>query len=786
MRKAMLVAAFVSAVLTVSAAAVGVRTAPTRPAVMVAAALTASTGGPAVTDGAVTTSTGSVVVGPDCPDVMVIAARGTGEAPANWSNPANYNKNDDYGAGGTLYDLYANKLAPLRPDLHFSLEPVIYPVPNIKDLRTLANFESDASAGGNAIVTDIQQTDAACGHTVRYILAGYSLGAWAVHDALSDLSGSTAQLAEIAGAALFGDPKFQPGQTIVRDFKAQDTNDGMAVGVDKRANGVPASVVPQTGSWCFPDDPVCQVLPDKTTWLQELQWCISGPASLCAHFQYANQETRAAATFLAPFLPKTTLFPQLTLSTPPRGAVGTPYSWTATASCASPCHWSAPASQLPLGLNLSTAGVLSGTPTRTGTFTFAITATCKYGRSVPGQAAITIGAPGWVEAGANAGHTGLSTTTPALSAATVGQLHKLWSATLTTNTSVFASSPIAAGGIAYVVVPAASGSATGHLKAFSATTGALLWSQPINAPSECPYAGQESMTCEPAVAGNAVLTVGSYVTPQNTVQWTVQAFNAQTGTPLWTLKPQYDAVLTLATDGNTVYLAGDYQIEAVSATSGKVLWTVASPGFPYEGAPAIGGGYLYLITDTFNGSSDSFALKILNSTTGAAVASAPLPTAISDAPLVVDNGRVFLTVEPAGTTPAQLIAFDGATGATLWSSSLKWVSQLAGRPISTGGLVIVGDLAGTAAAINPATGKQVWLERSPNPPYLDPTLDAVSGDVMVTGGSTTTVGLIDVTNGTLAGTLSDPSSVLSATAPVIDAGTIYITSGGHLFAYGAN
>jgi hypothetical protein len=241
-----------------------------------------------------------VIHGPACPDVMVIAARGSGDQPTNWTNLLDYTKPKyDYGAGKPGYTLYT-QLSGARPDLTWSLAPVVYPADNISVLvHQPPLYLQDAQLGASNIVADIQHTDAFCGHPVRYILTGYSLGAWAVHVAVHELS--SAQLNEIAGIALFGDPKFVPGQQIVRDYKVADVNFGVAaLTVDRGNNGVPSQVAPVTGSWCFPDDPVCQLLPDTQAWLAEVAQCLAGT---CAHYNYPGTETGKAATFLGPFLP---------------------------------------------------------------------------------------------------------------------------------------------------------------------------------------------------------------------------------------------------------------------------------------------------------------------------------------------------------------------------------------------------------------------------------------------------------------------------------------------------
>lgn len=59
----------------------------------------------------------------------------------------------------------------------------------------------------------------------------------------------------------------------------------------------------------------------------------------------------------------------------PNGTVGAPYSTTLTATGGSGTYgWSVSAGTLPAGLSLSSAGVLSGTPTTAGTSTFSVTA----------------------------------------------------------------------------------------------------------------------------------------------------------------------------------------------------------------------------------------------------------------------------------------------------------------------------------------------------------------------------------------------------------------------------
>ncbi|MDR2710099.1 MAG: putative Ig domain-containing protein [Burkholderiales bacterium] len=68
----------------------------------------------------------------------------------------------------------------------------------------------------------------------------------------------------------------------------------------------------------------------------------------------------------------------------PSGTVDTPYSVTLTASPAA-TSWMILAGALPPGLNITSAGVITGTPTATGTFTFSVIASNGAGQSMPVQ-----------------------------------------------------------------------------------------------------------------------------------------------------------------------------------------------------------------------------------------------------------------------------------------------------------------------------------------------------------------------------------------------------------------
>ncbi|TFB71887.1 hypothetical protein E3O06_11540 [Cryobacterium glaciale] len=79
-----------------------------------------------------------------------------------------------------------------------------------------------------------------------------------------------------------------------------------------------------------------------------------------------------------------------TAATPPAAVAGTPYSYSFLASGSAEPTFAVTSGQLPAGLDLSTDGVLSGTPTVAGSSTFAVTASNHM--SVAAQVQLTVAA----------------------------------------------------------------------------------------------------------------------------------------------------------------------------------------------------------------------------------------------------------------------------------------------------------------------------------------------------------------------------------------------------------
>lgn len=80
-------------------------------------------------------------------------------------------------------------------------------------LPAILGLEAAANESAEVLQTQVIDQFVQCGTRTRIVLAGFSLGGWAVDKALRSLSGSPAgvdALAAVAGAGVMGDPAFPP------------------------------------------------------------------------------------------------------------------------------------------------------------------------------------------------------------------------------------------------------------------------------------------------------------------------------------------------------------------------------------------------------------------------------------------------------------------------------------------------------------------------------------------------------------------------------------------------
>jgi len=119
---------------------------------------------------------------------------------------------------------------------------------------------------------------------------------------------------------------------------------------------------------------------------------ISGTPTVANTFSFTVKATNSAGSATRALGIIVETVPTITTTSLPNGKVNTTYSTTLSATGSTPITWSLQSGTLPTGLSLSTAGVISGTPTAQGTSSFTVRATNAAG-SATKVLSITITAP---------------------------------------------------------------------------------------------------------------------------------------------------------------------------------------------------------------------------------------------------------------------------------------------------------------------------------------------------------------------------------------------------------
>jgi hypothetical protein len=305
----------------------------------------------------------------DCPDVLFLGARGSGEPP----QPPDSVDNDptgQLGLGTTLWNAFkALRLAV--PGLRVEAEGVNYnatPVfPNGDVPTNLVDhpgyYVEGVALGGTEFVRVLRERVAECGDITEYVLAGYSQGAWALHRTLAVLNANERE--RVAAVLMFGDPLLNPDSPAVRMAKRHGGR-GAAFAFSPRSTRrtyVPPDLVGRTASYCLPGDPVCQ-----PTWAiaHNPLVMVNCAQGACAHLDYVPEGVDERAARFAARLVRPLSRQVVVMTTGlPDAQMGMAYTATLTARRGrQPYRWRI-LSGRPAWLALDSAtGVLSGTPRR--------------------------------------------------------------------------------------------------------------------------------------------------------------------------------------------------------------------------------------------------------------------------------------------------------------------------------------------------------------------------------------------------------------------------------------
>ncbi|MCW2936855.1 MAG: hypothetical protein JWM19_7817, partial [Actinomycetia bacterium] len=366
-----------------------------------------------------------------------------------------------------------------------------------------------------------------------------------------------------------------------------------------------------------------------------------GTASFTVKVTDANGQSATQATSITISAGVSTTF-----SAPPAAVVGSAYSDTLTAAGGTaPYTWSVNAGSLPSGITLSSAGVLSGTPTTTGTYSFTVNVIDKNNGIATTPITLVVGAGLTLTFGTPpSGQVGTAYTDTLTAAG--GTAPYTWSVsagtlpagiTLNASTGVLAGTPTAGGTANFTIkVTDAAGLTATHATSITILAGALTI----------------------AASANVATT-----TPGATVSYTITATNsgqiALTGA---TLTDPLSGVLDDASyNGNA------------AATAGTVSF--ASPNLTWTGNLAIGATATITFTVTVNNPDTGdkiLAAAITSTTAGSNCAAGSIDPncalSVRVSVLTITGTASVSTTTPNGTvgytitvTNSGQVAYTGAT-----------------------------------------------------------------------------------------------------------------------------
>ncbi|VVE90823.1 putative Ig domain-containing protein [Pandoraea bronchicola] len=310
-------------------------------------------------------------------------------------------------------------------------------------------------------------------------------------------------------------------------------------------------------------------------------------------------------------------------ATLPSPAIATAYSQTVSASNGNaPYTYAITAGALPAGLALSSSGVLSGTPTASGTFSFTVTATDANGFAASRAYSVSIGAPTVTVSPAAVTAAQVTTAYSQTFSATGGTAPYTYSVstgTLPAGLSLNASTGVLSG------TPTALGTSTFTVQATDSSTG-----------TGAPYRGTRSYTI---VVGQAIGTAPAVtVTTLSSTPVTVHATANVTGGPFLSI-----AIVSPPPSGSAVVNGLDIVYTPAPTTSGAVNFTYALINTAGTSAPIP-------VTVNVNGVPIAVAQKQVTTASGQAV-SVDLTEGATGGPF---TGAVLVSVVPSNAGTASI------------------------------------------------------------------------------------------------------------------------------------
>lgn len=271
-----------------------------------------------------------------------------------------------------------------------------------------------------------------------------------------------------------------------------------------------------------------------------------------------------------------------------------------------------------------------------------------------------------------------------------------------------------------LVQSTASTQVTGGISAVRATDGKLIWSKSTN--------GSVASLASGAGALYAAVVSQTSTAPIHT---SLLALRLRDGTQLWQQAVD-TAKVPLAADDSALYIFAavpgtqQIQIQALSASDGHTLWTVALQGSPPggQGGAVLDSGTLYVPVFIKQPSGTQFQLLALRASDGTTRWSTPPGGQLSA--LAVSNGTVYTETlempDPTSHTPpaASILAWRADDGTQLWKYALDAQTEPGGPSsiaVSGGALYVAHNSvpegpgagpSGQLIALDAKTGSPLW------------------------------------------------------------------------------
>jgi len=203
----------------------------------------------------------------------------------------------------------------------------------------------------------------------------------------------------------------------------------------------------------------------------------------------------------------------------------------------------------------------------------------------------------------------------------------------------------------------------------------------------------------------------------------------------------------------------------------RLKWSdpIGEGSFPFSSSSAVANGVVFV------GSADTANVYAFDGATGAKVWSFAARSFVYSSPAVV-NGVVYI-----GSEDGNLYALNATTGAKLWSFTTE--SNVSSSPTVVNGVVYVGDGAGNVYALNASTGAKLWSFATGNFVVSSPAV--VNGVVYVGDGDGNSMYALNASTGAKLWSFATGGRIGSSAA--VANGVVYVGSWDHnLYALNAS